>query len=102
MTDLFDLTDRVAVVTGAGGGLGTAICAGLAAHGSDVALLDVNAETLAGSAAGVEATGRRALSLEVDASSESAVAEAFTELDQRARPCRHPGQPRLHAGLRGP
>ena len=82
MNDLFDLTDRVAVVTGAGGGLGTAICAGLAAYGSDVALLDVNAETLAGSAAGVEATGRRALPLEVDASSESDVAEAFAEIDR--------------------
>lgn len=82
MNDLFDLTDRVAAVTGAGGGLGTAICAGLAAYGSDVALLDVNADTLAASAAGVAATGRRALQLQVDASDENEVAEAFAEIDQ--------------------
>jgi NAD(P)-dependent dehydrogenase (short-subunit alcohol dehydrogenase family) len=82
MSGFFDLTDRVAVVTGAGGGLGTAICAGLAAHGSDVVLLDVNVETLGASAAGVEATGRRALQLQVDASSEHDVADAFSAIDR--------------------
>jgi NAD(P)-dependent dehydrogenase (short-subunit alcohol dehydrogenase family) len=79
---LFDLGDRVAVVTGAGGGLGTAICAGLAAHGADVALLDVNAETLRQAAAGVESTGRRALALETDASDEAAVDEAYERIDE--------------------
>src|SRR2546423_10309052 len=79
---LFDLTDRVAVVTGAGGGLGTAICAGLAAYGADVALLDVNAEALGESAAGVERTGRRALALETDVSDEDAVEAAFAEIDR--------------------
>ena len=78
---LFDLTDRVAVVTGAGGGLGTAICAGLGAHGADVALLDMDAEALRQSAAGVEATGRRALALETDASDDAAVEEAYTQID---------------------
>jgi len=78
---LFDLTDRVAVVTGAGGGLGTAICAGLAAHGADVALLDVNHETLLEAVAGVEGSERRALALETDASDEAAVEEAFAQID---------------------
>ena len=79
---LFDLTDRVAVVTGAGGGLGTAICAGLAAYGADVALLDVNAEALGESAAGVERAGRRALALETDVSDEETVETAFAEIDR--------------------
>src|SRR5438132_14354612 len=79
---LFDLTDRVAVVTGAGGGLGTAICGGLAASGADVALLDVNAEALEESAAGVHRTGRRALALETDVSDEEAVEAAFAEIDR--------------------
>jgi NAD(P)-dependent dehydrogenase (short-subunit alcohol dehydrogenase family) len=82
MNNLLDLTDRVAVVTGAGGGLGTAICAGLAAHGADVALIDIASETLAASAAGVEHEGRRALVLKTDASDEKAVEEAFSRVDE--------------------
>jgi NAD(P)-dependent dehydrogenase (short-subunit alcohol dehydrogenase family) len=82
VNSLFDLTDRVAVVTGAGGGLGSAICAGLAAYGADVALLEVNAETLHESALGVEKTGRRALALETDVSDEEAVERAFAAVDE--------------------
>ena len=78
---LFDLTDRVAVVTGAGGGLGTAICAGLAAHGADIALVDIDGETLRQSAVGVEQSGRRCLLLEADAADETAVAQAFERVD---------------------
>src|SRR5204862_61401 len=70
-----------AVVTGAGGGLGTAICAGLAAFGADVALIDLEPNTLAESTAGVEKEGRRALALEADASDEGAVADAFARVD---------------------
>jgi NAD(P)-dependent dehydrogenase (short-subunit alcohol dehydrogenase family) len=79
---LFDLEGRVAVVTGAGGGLGTEVCRGLAAFGADVALLDLDAPRLAAAAAGVEAQGRRALVLEHDAADESEVAAAFARVDE--------------------
>jgi NAD(P)-dependent dehydrogenase (short-subunit alcohol dehydrogenase family) len=79
--NLLDMTDRTVVVTGAGGGLGTAICAGLAAHGADVALIDVDRTTLEASAAGVEAAGRRAVVLEGDASDESTVRTMFEAVD---------------------
>jgi NAD(P)-dependent dehydrogenase (short-subunit alcohol dehydrogenase family) len=78
---LFDLTGRVAVVTGAGGGLGTAICSGLAAYGADLALIDVDAEALAGAAASVSEQGRRAVTIEADVSDEAAVETAFTRVD---------------------
>jgi NAD(P)-dependent dehydrogenase (short-subunit alcohol dehydrogenase family) len=81
MGPLFDLTGRVAVVTGAGGGLGTAICGGLAAHGADVTLIDIEAETLAASARGVTDAGRQALALEYDVSDETATAQAFADVD---------------------
>jgi NAD(P)-dependent dehydrogenase (short-subunit alcohol dehydrogenase family) len=82
VSGIFDLSGRVAVVSGAGGGLGTAICAGLAGFGADVALIDVDGPTLEASAAGVEALGRVALVFEGDASDENAVKAAFAQVDE--------------------
>lgn len=42
----FDLSLKTAVVTGAGGILGTEFCHGLASHGADIALIDVNFEAI--------------------------------------------------------
>ncbi len=55
------LTDRVAVVTGAAVGIGAAIALAFARFGADLALCDRDAENLALTAQGVEATGRRVL-----------------------------------------
>lgn len=61
------LADRVALVTGAAGGIGSAICATLAAEGCDVALLDrAGGDRLDRAAEAVRDTGRRALPLEAD------------------------------------
>jgi NAD(P)-dependent dehydrogenase (short-subunit alcohol dehydrogenase family) len=78
---LFDLTGRVAVVAGAAGGFGTVICEGLAQRGADVALIDAHADGLRASAGGVEAAGRKAVCLPIDASDEAAVADAFGAVD---------------------
>ncbi len=43
---LFELSGKKAVVTGSGGGIGSAIAHGFAEFGVDVALLDVNAESI--------------------------------------------------------
>ena len=80
MNTLFDLTDRVAVVSGAGGGLGTAICEGLAAHGADLAMIDIDGDALAAAAQGVEGQGRRALTLTCDASDEHTVEDVFSRV----------------------
>jgi NAD(P)-dependent dehydrogenase (short-subunit alcohol dehydrogenase family) len=79
---MFDLTDRVAVVTGAGGSLGRAIAVGLANAGADVALLDVREDSLEGTVEGVRGAGRRALSVRTDVASEAAVAAAFAAVDE--------------------
>lgn len=75
--DRFDLTGRVAVVTGAGGSLGHAIAVGLAEAGADLGLLDIAGDGLARTEADVVATGRRCLALTADVSVESDVENAF-------------------------
>jgi NAD(P)-dependent dehydrogenase (short-subunit alcohol dehydrogenase family) len=51
---LFDLTDRVAIVTGGGGGLGREIGRGLAAFGARVTLADLDGQRAAEAARGIE------------------------------------------------
>jgi NAD(P)-dependent dehydrogenase (short-subunit alcohol dehydrogenase family) len=60
------LNDRVAVVTGAAGGIGRAIALEFAGAGMDVALADVNEEKLAVVADEVRARGRRAVTVVTD------------------------------------
>ncbi len=57
---MFELNDKVAMVTGAARGLGQAIAVKMAEAGADVALCDLNAEWLEETAAKVKALGRRA------------------------------------------
>ncbi len=61
-----DTDSRVALVTGAGQGIGRGITLRLAREGFDVAVLDINAETAGAVADEVEAMGQRALQLVVD------------------------------------
>jgi 7-alpha-hydroxysteroid dehydrogenase len=86
--DRFRLDDQVAIVTGAGRGIGAATAVALAESGADVVLSARTAEQLEAVAAQVEAVGRRAAVVPADLSDLDAVAgladaakEAFGRID---------------------
>ena len=68
-----DLTDRIAIVTGAAKGMGWEICRSLAASGAHVALAARERAPLETLAREIEAGGRRALVQPTDVTDESAV-----------------------------
>ena len=74
LSELFDLNGKVALVTGAGGGLGREFADALAEAGADVACVDLDPEAAAESAAAVVKHGRRAATLACDVTDEHQVA----------------------------
>ena len=87
MSDLaerFRLTGRVAVITGAGKGIGAAIAATFAEAGADVALTSRTAADLESVAAQVRSFGRRALVMPGDVNDVGFLAElVMAERDDR-------------------
>jgi 3-oxoacyl-[acyl-carrier protein] reductase len=72
------LKDKVAIVTGAGQGIGRAIALKLAEKGADVVASDINIETATRTAKEVKALGCKALALKTDVSKRSEVEEMVT------------------------
>ena len=54
LTDLFDLSGKTTIVTGGAGTIGSRVCKGLAAHGANVAVVDLNHKAAQGLAAEIE------------------------------------------------
>jgi NAD(P)-dependent dehydrogenase (short-subunit alcohol dehydrogenase family) len=79
---LFDLTGRVAVVSGAASGLGRAMSLALAEHGADLVLADLNTAGVERTAEQIARLGRRALPLTCDVSQPGPVRELFARLDR--------------------
>ncbi len=69
----FGVEGKTAIVTGAGGGIGTAIATVLAEAGADVAVLDIALAKAEETAHAIEKLGRKALPLKVDVSSDEQV-----------------------------
>ena len=77
---LFDLTGKVAVVTGAGRGLGRAVAAGLAEFGAEVAAIDLAADNSRDTVAAIAATGRTARAYGCNVADENAVRQTVTRI----------------------
>lgn len=65
---MFDLTGKVAIVTGGNGGIGLGMAIGLAEAGATVAVVGRNAEKLAQAVSDIEAVGGNAVSFSCDVS----------------------------------
>jgi NAD(P)-dependent dehydrogenase (short-subunit alcohol dehydrogenase family) len=84
---LFDLTGRVALVTGAGSGIGQRIAIGLAQSGADVACLDRRQDGgLGETVAAVRAAGRRALAVSADVTDKTALSDAVAATESALGP----------------
>ncbi|WP_046862638.1 SDR family NAD(P)-dependent oxidoreductase [Microvirga massiliensis] len=77
MTRALDLTGKVAIVTGAGGGIGAATCRALAEQGAIVIAADRDDASAGDLVATLKADGYRADAAALDVTDEKAVAETF-------------------------
>jgi NAD(P)-dependent dehydrogenase (short-subunit alcohol dehydrogenase family) len=85
----FRLDGRTAVVTGAGGGIGSAIALGLATSGADVACLDLQEDSMKETVVAIEELGRKAVAVACDTADPEQVTRAFAEAESALGPVRH-------------
>jgi NAD(P)-dependent dehydrogenase (short-subunit alcohol dehydrogenase family) len=77
-TGSLDLSGQVAVVTGGGGGIGRAIAICLAAHGADIAVIDILPDRCAEAVVRIEEFGCRGLALPANVMESQQVTDAIT------------------------
>ncbi|MDE1973332.1 MAG: SDR family oxidoreductase [Hyphomicrobiales bacterium] len=79
---IFDLTGKVALVTGASSGLGVRFAEVLAENGAAVALVARRADRLGALKSRLEALGKRAVAIEADVCDRAAMRRAFEAAEQ--------------------
>ena len=79
---LFDLSGRIALVSGAASGLGRAMALGFAEAGADLLLADRNTAGIEDTAGQIEGLGRRALTRTCDVSEPAQIDALFAQLDR--------------------
>lgn len=77
------LQDRIAIVTGAGNGIGRAIAASFATAGARVVVADIDGDAAAGTVAAIEASGGEAFAAQVDVSLDAAMSGLVATAVQR-------------------
>ena len=86
LEELFGLTGKAALVTGAGRGIGAALAVGLAGAGAAVACADLDEDGAAATASTIESGGGRAVAIAMDCGDESScVAGVASAAEQLGR-----------------
>src|SRR4051812_13219459 len=80
-TALFDLSGKVALVSGAAQGLGRSMALALADAGADLLLVDRNEDGARASAASIAQLGRRAVVAQCDVADPEQIRALFARLD---------------------
>ena len=80
------LTNKVVIVTGGAGGIGSAICRRFAEEGAIVAVLDINLQAAQGLANQIEQKGARANAFIVDLADQNSVNAAVAQVEQGLGP----------------
>jgi len=81
-SDIFNLSGRVALVTGASSGLGMRFAEVLAANGAAVALVARRTERISAVRSRIESAGGRAIAVEADVLDRKAMTRAFDETEK--------------------
>jgi len=82
VTNLFTLTGKVSLVTGAGSGLGRVFCEAMAEHGSDVVCSDINEAWAKETADMIANYGVKTAVVKADVSKQDEVKALFRKVDQ--------------------
>ena len=77
---MFQLNNKIAIVTGGGSGIGKEVCKVLAKQGAHVIVVDLNADSAKGTVDEITANGNTAETLTLDVTNQGAVTTAFEKL----------------------
>src|SRR5450755_179735 len=80
---MFELTDKIAAITGAGSGIGQAMAVQFAKAGAKVAVLDISAAAAHATVEQVLTAGGHAAAFSCDVSNAASVQAAFAEVDAK-------------------
>ena len=78
--DMFSLEGRVAVVTGAGQGIGRGYALALAQAGADVAVIDINGDTVKDTANEVSQLKKRSMYFEADVTNHDDISDIINSI----------------------
>lgn len=80
---LFDIRNRIALITGGAAGIGRAYAEAMVDNGADVAIIDINPESLETAAKQLRGSGRRVESVVADVADRPALRQAIEEIIQK-------------------